>query len=87
MIFIIYCTDSNFYFYYYGISNRMSSAKKRNSFYTLHNKLQLIKSGSQYINFLKQFIEESKYLIYLTIYIWNYDATGTLIADQLIKAA
>jgi cardiolipin synthase len=87
MIFISYCAGSNFYFYYHGISNRMFSAKKRNSFYTLHNKFQIVEGGSQYFNFLKQFIEKAKYSIYIRIYIWDGDATGNIDCGELIKAA
>lgn len=65
----------------------MSSAKKRNSFYTPHNKIQLIKGGSQYFNLFKQLIEKAKHSIYIRIYIWDDDTTGTLIAGELIKAA
>ena len=36
---------------------------------------------------LKQLIEKAKHSIYIRIYIWDDDTTGTLIADQLIKAA
>jgi cardiolipin synthase len=36
---------------------------------------------------LKELIEKAKHSIYMRIYIWDNDATGTLIADQLIKAA
>ena len=65
----------------------MSSGKNHNSSYTLHNKIQLFKGGSQYLNLLKELIEKVNHSIYMRIYIWDNDATGTLIADQLIKAA
>ena len=66
----------------------MSSGKKSNSFYTHHNnKIKLIKGDSPYFNLLKQLFEKAKHSVYIRIYIWGDDATGTLIDDQLIKAA
>jgi len=32
-------------------------------------------------------LKKAKHSIYIRIYIWDDDTTGTLIADQLIKAA
>lgn len=65
----------------------MSPNKKHNSHYTTHNKIQLIKGGSQYFNFLKELIGKAKQSIYIRIYILDDDTTGRGIADELIKAA
>lgn len=86
MIFISYCAASNFYFYYQRFQWHVFR-KKRNSFYTHHNKIQLVKGDSPYFNLLKQLIEKANHSAYIRIYIWDDDPTGTLIDDQLIKSA
>ena len=64
----------------------MSSAK-HTSFYTIHNKIELIKGGSTYFNLLNELIRKAKHTIFIRIYIWDDDTTGTQIADELISAA
>lgn len=62
------------------------SSKKNTSFYTLRNKIKLIKGGSHYFNLLKELIRKAEYSIFIRIYIWDDDVTGTQIADELIAA-
>lgn len=63
------------------------SARKNNNGYTVHNKVELIEGGACYFNLLKVLIQKAKRSIYIRVYIWNDDQTGTAIANQLIDAA
>jgi cardiolipin synthase len=65
----------------------MSSGSLHNSFYTVHNKIRLVRGGPEYFNLLGELIEKAQHTIYIKIYIWDDDATGTLIARRLIEAA
>ena len=65
----------------------MSQGENKNPHYTLHNKIKLIKGGSEYFTLLGEMIAKAKHSIYIRVYIWDDDATGTRIAEQLIKAA
>ena len=55
--------------------------------YTVHNTIQLIKGGSSYFQLLGELVDNARHSIFIRVYIWDDDTTGTLIADQLIKAA
>lgn len=68
-------------------SYRFMSAGKSNNSYTVYNTIQLVKGGADYFDALAKMIEEAKHSIYIRVYIWNDDATGTSIADKLIAAA
>lgn len=63
------------------------SSTKHTSFYTIHNKIKLIKGGSTYFNLLNDLIRKANHSIFIRIYIWDDDSTGTQIADELINAA
>ena len=65
----------------------MSSHTKNKNCYTTHNKIKLVKGGAAYFNLLGEMIENAKHSIFIRIYIWDEDATGTSIANQLIEAA
>jgi cardiolipin synthase A/B len=55
--------------------------------YSIHNRIELVKGGACYFELLRKLIAGAKRSIYIRVYIWNDDATGTAIADQLIEAA
>ena len=60
---------------------------KYNKSYSIHNKIELVKGGACYFELLKKILAHAKKCIYIRVYIWNEDATGTAIANQLIEAA
>jgi cardiolipin synthase len=63
------------------------SSGKSTSGYTLHNKIQLIRGGASYFRFLENLIAQAQHSIFIRIYIWVNDETGSAIAAQLIRAA
>lgn len=63
------------------------SGGKNNNGYVLHNKVQLVEGGSRYFKLLSELIQKAKRSIYIRVYIWNDDETGTGIANELIDAA
>jgi cardiolipin synthase A/B len=66
----------------------MSSGSTYNTpAYSLNNKIRLIKGGKEYFKLLCHLIQEAKQSIHIRIYIWDDDATGTAIANELIAAA
>ena len=68
------------------IIDLMSQGKIQNR-YTVHNVIQLIKGGDFYFQLLGELIDKARHSIFIRVYIWDDDATGTRIADHLIKAA
>ena len=66
---------------------QMSSEIHTSHSYSAHNRVQLISGGIAYFNLLKNLIEKAVSTIYIRIYIWDDDQTGTMIADALIRAA
>ena len=64
----------------------MSAGKKNNRCYTVNNKIALIKGGAEYFSLLGDLIDNSQHSIYIRIYIWDDDETGTHIANRLIEA-
>ena len=64
----------------------MSQGKIQNR-YTIHNTIQLIKGGASYFQLLGELIEKASHSIFIRVYIWDDDATGTLIANHLFNAA
>lgn len=63
----------------------MSHGKIQNR-YTLHNNIRLIKGGSSYFQLLEELIDKAIHSIFIRIYIWDDDVTGTQIAEALIRA-
>jgi Phosphatidylserine/phosphatidylglycerophosphate/cardiolipin synthases and related enzymes len=63
------------------------SAGKMHSAYTNNNKVTVVKGGTDYFTLLEQLIQKASNSIYIRIYIWDDDETGTSIANQLILAA
>ncbi len=62
------------------------SSKKNNSYYTIRNKVKLIRGGSEYFNLLLQLIHSATHSIHLQFYIYD-DDTGLLIGEVLMDAA
>ena len=65
----------------------LMSSGKSTSGYSIHNKIQLIRGGDAYFRFLEKLIAQARYSIFIRIYIWVNDETGSAIAEQLIRAA
>lgn len=63
------------------------SAGKTKSAYSGNNEVSLIKGGTNYFSLLEQLIDKACSSIYIRMYIWDDDETGTAVASQLIKAA
>ncbi len=61
----------------------MRKASKR---YTLRNKVNLVKGGSEYFSLLLELIHNATHSIHLQFYIYDDDDTGLLIAKALIEA-
>lgn len=62
------------------------SGGKKNNCYTVHNTIRLVKGGTDYFQLLESLIQGAKHCIYIRVYIWTDDETGTAIADKLIEA-
>src|SRR5687767_9805013 len=69
-----------------GIIDLMSQGKIQNR-YTSHNAIRLVKGGASYFQLLEDLINNARHSIFIRIYIWDDDVTGTNIANQLIKAS
>ena len=65
----------------------MSSPKRHNGSYTTYNSIRLVKGGKAYFDLLHDLFKRATHSIYIRVYIWDDDATGTAIANQLIEAA
>jgi cardiolipin synthase A/B len=65
----------------------MPTAKTYNRSYTKNNDVDLVKGGTGFFNLLKQLIRNAKHSIHIRVYIWDDDATGIAIADELISAS
>ncbi|HEX2628445.1 MAG TPA: phospholipase D-like domain-containing protein [Chitinophagaceae bacterium] len=71
------------------MNKHQMSAHKRASklLSTKHNRVQLVRGGSDYFEAFKEMINAAQRLIYLQVYILDDDETGTMIADALKHAA
>lgn len=65
----------------------MSSDKKINSYYTIRNKVKLIRGGHEYFNLLTELINSAQHSIHLQIYIFDDDETGLMIGEAMMNAA
>lgn len=72
-------------FMFAKIIDLMSHGKIQNR-YTLHNNIRLIKGGSSYFQLLEELIDKAIHSIFIRIYIWDDDVTGTQIAEALTRA-
>ncbi|HWB25559.1 MAG TPA: phospholipase D-like domain-containing protein [Chitinophagaceae bacterium] len=66
---------------------RAVKQKKPSSNYTSHNKIQLVRAGSDYFSLLLKIINHARHALYLQVYILDYDATGKQVANALLEAA
>lgn len=55
--------------------------------YTGKNKVQLVQGGQEYFALLEQLIDKAQHTVYVLVYIFDDDRTGTQIADALKRAA
>jgi cardiolipin synthase len=55
--------------------------------YTAHNKVELVRGGSEYFDLMINMIDQAKDSVHLQVYIFNDDETGIMVASALEKAA
>jgi cardiolipin synthase A/B len=65
----------------------MSSGIVHKTSYTVHNRIKLIRGGSDYFQLLEDLIDGADDTIHLRAYIFDNDNTGAGIAEALIRAA
>ena len=65
----------------------MSTGKSNKNQFTHRNRIKLVKGGSDYFTLLEQLIDNARISIYIRIYIFDDDATGSSIAEALVRAA
>jgi hypothetical protein len=58
---------------------------KHDNSYSVRNRIELVKGGACYFELLRKLIATAKHSIYIRVYIWSTDATGTAVAIR--KAA
>jgi phosphatidylserine/phosphatidylglycerophosphate/cardiolipin synthase-like enzyme len=68
------------------IALRMSR-KKNYNYYTIRNKVKLIRGGKEYFELLLDLIHSAKHSIHLQFYIYDDDNTGLMIGKALMDAA
>lgn len=61
--------------------------KQRGTGYTLNNHVKFVRGGAAYFNQMLQMIDQAELSIHLQTYIFDDDATGSLIGEALKKAA
>lgn len=61
--------------------------RRKQDTYTHKNKVQLIQGGQEYFTLLEQLIDKAQNSVYILVYIFDDDQTGTQIADALKRAA
>ena len=65
----------------------MSGGKKNANYYTIRNKVKLIRGGNEYFKLLAELLDSCTHSIHLQTYIFNDDETGSLIGNAMINAA
>lgn len=63
------------------------SSKKNLNYYTIRNKVKLIRGGSEYFELLLNLIHSAAHSIHLQFYIYDDDNTGLMIGTALMDAA
>jgi cardiolipin synthase len=61
--------------------------RRKQDTYTLKNKVQLVQGGQEYFALLEQLVNKAQHTVYILVYIFDDDHTGTQIADALKRAA
>jgi len=61
--------------------------RRKQDTYTNKNKVQLVQGGQEYFTLLEQLIDKAQQSVYILVYIFDDDHTGTQIADALKRAA
>lgn len=59
----------------------------KNDTYKGNNRVRLVQGGQEYFALLEQQIDNAQYTVYVLVYIFDDDHTGTQIADALKRAA
>ena len=65
----------------------MSGNKRNSNYYTLRNKVKLIRGGKEYFQLLLELINAATYSIHLQTYILEDDETGLMVSEALTRAA
>lgn len=65
----------------------MSTGSIHKTSYTIHNRIKLVRGGSDYFQLLEDLIDKARHTIHLRAYIFDNDSTGSTIAEALIRAA
>jgi cardiolipin synthase A/B len=61
--------------------------RKASAVYTTHNRVKLVRGGSEYFKILHELIDRARLTIHLQTYIFENDTTGLLVAEALMSAA
>ncbi len=61
--------------------------RRKKDIYTDKNKVQLVQGGQEYFALLEQLVDKAQHSVYILVYIFDDDHTGTQIADALKRAA
>lgn len=65
----------------------MSGSKKNSNYYTIQNKVKLIRGGHEYFRLLLDLINGATHSVHLQTYIFDDDETGSMVSEALINAA
>lgn len=63
------------------------NAANRNSAYTLHNDVSILRGGADYFRAIEEIAGKATYSLHLQTYIYDGDETGQRVAEALIAAA
>ncbi|MBL7698992.1 MAG: phospholipase [Chitinophagaceae bacterium] len=69
------------------MSNRVHRPKKRKRSSFTGNKVQLIRGGREYFDLVVDLVNKARHSVHLQTYIFENDATGSLVAEALANAA
>jgi cardiolipin synthase len=65
----------------------ISFAKYKQSSYTLHNKVEIVRGGARYFRTIEEVASKAVYSLHLQTYIFDEDETGAAVANALKAAA
>lgn len=60
--------------------------RRKKDTYTDKNRVRLVQGGQEYFALLEQLVDEAQHTVYILVYIFDDDHTGTQIADALKRA-
>lgn len=70
-----------------NVPSQLEEKHHRESGFTAHNQIQLIRGGAEFFSTLEKLIGCARYTIHLQVYIFEYDETGRRILQALERAA